>query len=466
MSSANINRLYSEPRALQLDEDSWEDLLTLIEDGQVIPVVGSGVVTRADDQSLFYPWLAGQVAKRLGVAPDRLPADPDLSAVAAEYIRNERDRNALYLRIARILRDECPAPGQSLLDLASISAFNLYLTTTFDPLLERALNDVRYSRESGTKVFAFSPEAECTDLPWPRRELPGTNVFHLLGRVSSIPEYVAWEEDLLDFICALNKQMPVMECLGRDLKEHGLLLIGLEFSDWVVRFFLRVSKQQPLSTPQVQAYIADRDDFAPGSLVLFLSAVSRDIRVVHHDPIAFCAELAKRWNARPQAQSAPTRLHLPPISAAIPPGAIFVSYAREDEAAAASLVAGLQAGGCTVWYDLQRMQAGENWENALEDEVKEGCSLFLSVISNTTQATRESYYHAERNWAAERVQRMADGEVFYIPVVIDMSDDFPPLREPRSFRHKQATRLIGGVVTPDFVARIRALQQKAMEERR
>jgi hypothetical protein len=53
--------------APNLDEDFWEDLLTLIDEGKVIPVIGAGVVTRSDDQRLFYPWLAQRLAERLGI---------------------------------------------------------------------------------------------------------------------------------------------------------------------------------------------------------------------------------------------------------------------------------------------------------------------------------------------------------------------------------------------------------------
>ncbi len=447
-----------------LDEDFWEDLLTLIEEGKVIPVIGAGVVTRADDDGLFYPWLARRLAERLGISLDTRSAAVDLNDVATAHLLKGGDNNVLYTRLARILRDECPAPGQSLLDLASISAFNLYLTTTFDQLLQKALDSVRKGGTSATSVYAFSPGAKTKDLPARRRDLPGTTVFHLLGRVSSMPEYVVWEEDMLEFIFALNKHMPVMERLGRDLKEHGLLFLGLHFSDWLVRFFLRVSKQEPLSTPRVhRAYLADGpEDFSPQSLVLFFGAVSRDIHVMRQDPVLFCSELARRWKARHPDREDGTKLSLPATSPEMPRGAIFISYAREDETAAAAIVRDLQNAGCTVWYDRDRLQAGQDWHNSLEDEVKRRCGLFLSVISRTTEATRESYYHLERNWAASRAERIAHDEEFYIPVVIDDSP-LAASREPRHFQHIQATRLTGGAVTPDFAEWVLGLQAESDE---
>jgi hypothetical protein len=446
-----------------LDEDFWEDLLFLIEERKVIPVIGAGVVTRGDDQGLFYPWLARRLAERLGIPLETGRAEINLNDVATAHLLNHGKYNDLYIRLARILQAECPAPGQSLLDLASISAFNLYLTTTFDPLLQKALDSARYGGAGATTVYAFSPREKSKDLPERRRDLPGTTVFHLLGRVSSMPGYVVWEEDMLEFILSLNRHMPVMERLGRDLKEHGLLVLGLQFSDWLVRFFLRVSKQERLSASRVhRAYLADApDDFSPQSLVLFFGAVSPDIHVMRQDPVAFSAELARRWKARHPDDDWSATLRLPASTTEMPRGAVFVSYAREDEAAAANVVRGLKGAGCTVWYDRERLQVGQHWHNSLEDEVKVRCGLFLSVISRTTEATRESYYHLERNWAASRAERMAPNEEFYIPVVID---DAPlaTAREPRCFHHIQATQLPGGAITPEFAERLLGLQRKAM----
>lgn len=447
---------------LELDDDFWEDLLILLDEGKVIPVIGSGVVTMGQDQSPFYPWLAKRLADKLGIPPEKPGDRGDLNTVATLHLLNRGDGNALYTRIARILRDECPMPGKALMDLASVSAFNLFLTTTFDPLLQRAIDLTRYGGQPLTNVYAFSPKTHLIDLPLSRNELEGTTVFHLLGQVSSIPDYVVWEEDMLEFMFALYDKLDMMERLGSVLKDHGLLFLGLNFSDWLVRFFLRVSKQEPLSTPKVhRAYLAESPDaFPSNSLVMFFGAVSRDIQVMKQDPGQFCSELARRWQARHPENATAPRLSLPAVvDDEIPKGAIFISYAREDEQSVVQLVRGLRDAGCILWYDRERLRAGDNWHNQLEDAVKRRCGIFLSVISNTTQSTRESYYHLERNWAAQRAERIAHDEEFYIPIVIDES----PLgasREPRVFHNIQATRLMGGSITDHFSRRVYELQQR------
>ena len=271
---------------------------------------------------------------------------------------------------------------------------------------------------------------------------------------------------MLEFIFALNKHMPMLERLGRDLKEHGLLILGLNFSDWLVRFFLRVTKQERLSSIRVHcAYLDDGPNQPiPDSMVLFFGAVSRDIHVMRQNPQAFCAELARRWKLRHPDSETPSKAALPPSDSVIRRGAVFISYAREDEGAAARLVQGLQARGVIVWYDRERLQAGEHWHNTLEDEVKKHCGLFLSVISDTTENTRESYYHLERNWAAARAERLSLGEEFYLSVIIDDTPS-PPGREPRIAHQTQAVSLPDGEVSEDFAKRVLALQIKLLSSR-
>jgi hypothetical protein len=210
------------------------------------------------------------------------------------------------------------------------------------------------------------------------------------------------------------------------------------------------------------AYLDDgSDERIPDSMVLFFGAVSRDIHVMRQNPQAFCAELARRWKLRHPDPGPSAKAILPPADLEMKHGAVFISYAREDESAAARLVQGLQARGVVVWYDRERLQAGEHWENTLEDEVKIRCGLFLSVVSETTESTRESYYHRERYWAAARAEHLSPGEEFYLSVIIH-DTPIPPAREPRVSQRTQAVSLPDGEATEDFARRVLALQTKVL----
>ncbi len=449
--------------AIPIDSDFWEDLLIFIEEGRVIPVIGESVVTFGDDGQNLYRWLAKRLADKLQVPLESLPEIPTLNDVVVRHLLNGGSRNIIYTRLHRILRDECPAPGTLLRELASISAFNLFLTTTFDPLLESALNATRYGGKTQTVRRSFFPEAGDKDLPARKADLTRATVYHLLGCVSSSPEYVVWEEDALEFVCGLHQHLPVMEKLARDLKEHGLLILGLNFSDWLVRFFLRITKQSRLSESRTNTEVltVGSRGAAPESMVLFFGGVSRNIQVVAADPTEFVAELVRRWREKHPLEEGTVAEYVLPPELEMPAGAIFMSYAREDEEAARRLKAGLERHGCVVWYDRERLKPGGNWANHLQDEVKGRCSLFLSVVSRTTENAPAGYFHQERNWAAEWSAMFSEGEEFYVPVIIDDSP-LPAKREPRSFRNVQATILPDGEVTEEFGRYLYALQQKRM----
>lgn len=446
---------------LPTDDDFWEDLVALVEEGRVIPVVGQRAVTFGDSDSPLYPWLALRLAERLQVERAKLSETPTLNEVVCRHLLSGGARNVIYTRLHRILRDECPAPGATLQELAAIPAFNLLVTTAFDPLLEQALNAARYGGKQLTHVCRFFPES-AEDLPTRKRDLSRATVYHLLGRISPDPQYVVWEEDTLEFMCALNQRLEtVMEKLARDLKEHGLLILGLNFSDWLVRFFLRIAKQGRLSEsrPQTEYLAEDPTGEAADSMVMFFGGLSRNIQVVNCDPTEFIAELARRWREKHPPNEPVEAAFVAPPESEMPAGAIFISYAREDETAVIRLKAGLERHGCVCWYDRERLKPGGNWHNELEDAVKKRCALFLSVVSQTTENAAEGYFHQERNWAAERKGVFSDDEEFYIPVVIDDS----PLgtrREPRVFRQIQATRLVDGEVTAEFGEHLRLLQDK------
>lgn len=448
------------------NDDFWEDLLDLIEGGNVLPVVGQGVTTIGPDDALLAPWLAQRLAERLSIPATALPPQPSLNDVVCQHLVNGNGRDKVYTRLFRILRDEAPRPGLTLDRLAGIGGFRLFVSTTCDSLLQQAINTHRHGGQSVTRVCAYSPEAEVKDLPARRQALTGSTVYHILGKVSQVGDYVAWEEDMLEFICGLHQHMPVLPNLARDLADPNLqvLVLGLGFDDWLVRFFLRVVRQSRLSTGLSRVdYLADGPaERLPASLVLFFGSVVKHVQVVPCEPREFVAELAGRWAVRHPAGRPFTAGPTAPPPAEMPRGALFVSYAREDEPAVRQLKAGLECQGCTVWYDRERLQSGMNFHHQLEDEVKAKCALFLSVISRTTESQAEAYFHLERNWAAQRAERYADSDraEFYHPVIVDDLDPGAVHREPRLFSGAQRTRLHGGVVPPEFGQRLFALQRR------
>src|SRR5688500_2851040 len=166
-----------------LDEDAWEDLLNFIEEKRVIPIVGPELlkVETETGPRLLYDWIAEKLAAKLGVDTARLPAPCSLNDVVCWYLAGHGRREDTFTRMRTILREATFAPPRALRQLAEISDFDLFVSTTFDSLLETAINAERFGGASSTEVVGYTPN-RVADLPCEREQLQRPLVYHLLGR--------------------------------------------------------------------------------------------------------------------------------------------------------------------------------------------------------------------------------------------------------------------------------------------
>jgi len=233
------------------DEDIWEDLLVYIEEERVIPIVGpaSSTVLANGRTIALEDYVAGRLTSRLGLPSDALPPAPTLNEVVSLYLRRNGRREALYPRIRSIVQDAAFTTPKVLRQLAEIRQFNLFVTTAFDPLLETAINEVRFGGAPRTQTIAYAPN-NVRDLETSKRSLIAPTVFHLFGKLSASPSYAISDEDLLEFLNALQSESRRPERLFDELENNHLLIVGGNFSDWVARMFLRAAKRRRLSDPR------------------------------------------------------------------------------------------------------------------------------------------------------------------------------------------------------------------------
>src|SRR5215831_13674138 len=66
--------------------------------------------------------------------------------------------------------------------------------------------------------------------------------------------------------------------------------------------------------------------------------------------------------------------------ATMPAGAVFLSYASEDAAAAERIAAALRAAGIEVWFDKSELRGGDAWDRQIRERIHD-CRLFIAVIS-------------------------------------------------------------------------------------
>jgi hypothetical protein len=278
----------------------------------------------------------------------------------------------------------------------------------------------------------------------------------LFGKYSTTPSYVICDEDELEFICALQTDARRPERLFDELEQHHLLILGEDFPDWLTRFFLRTTRQHRLlDRRDFVEFLADNRTHRDHKLVSFLKHFSKPTRIcAQGSSVEFVDELWRRWKERnPEEAIRQSQPKIPPPPE-MPDGAVFISYASEDLRAVEELKAGLDAAGLIVWFDRERLQAGDSFDHRINHNIR-NCSYFLPVLSRNTETRFEGYFRREWNCATNRAKGIDPNLAFIIPVVVDDTRQF--VHVPDDFLRLHLAQLPEGRVTAEFKDRMQKL---------
>ena len=242
--------------------------------------------------------------------------------------------------------------------------------------------------------------------------------------------------------------------------------MGLNFADWLLRFFVQVVKHQPLSElAGSELFVfenlepAERD-----KVIVYFSRLTKQIRVLPGEPPEFIAQLFTRWRRKhPPRVPDPYHMKKAHREKHRTPGGIFVSYASSDLEIARYIVSQLQKAGCLVWFDKEQIQPGENWEEVTAAKPSRTvAALFLSIILRSQRSATRKLRHLrqERKLAAKRRGKLADNAIFYLPVRVDQGEPLIPENEPLGTGRIQGVRRAGGHLDEDFIGYLREKQRE------
>src|SRR5215510_12729383 len=109
----------------------WDQLLQLIEEGKVVPVIGQDLLTLPEStgHALFYPFLAERLARYLKVPADNLPKGGELNEVACRYLAKGKPIQHIYAALKTVAAESEALPiPEPLLRIASIRPLALFVT--------------------------------------------------------------------------------------------------------------------------------------------------------------------------------------------------------------------------------------------------------------------------------------------------------------------------------------------------
>ena len=398
---------------------AWERLIGLIAERKVVPVIGQDLlqVQTPLGEMALYRFVALRAAERLGLDPPPADTANPLHAVAAQHLENRGDWLDIYSTVCEVIGEtEGFEPPRTLIDLAAIEPLSLFVSTTFDPFMQRALNRARYGGDDATRVLAFTP-GRTKDLPDATYDTSVATVFHLFGRYSISPEYAVTEEDTLEFMHLLQSDVKRPQNLFRELAQRDLLMIGNSFTDWVGRFFIRLTKQERVwMTATRSRFVADERVRNDSSLLAFLRQSPYVKVYTEGSPAQFVTELHRRWSER-AAQLERERKTEERTPFQIEPGSVFVSYASDDRPFAKAVAGALAAEGLDVWFDQQELASGDDFERKIVSAI-DRCAVFVPVISKAC-TQRRRFFFSEWRAAIDVSKKAGWTSRFLMPVVVD-----------------------------------------------
>jgi hypothetical protein len=404
----------------------------------VVPILGADLLTLSGEatETLLYPLLAKKLAERLSVDGDGLAAGSELQDVSRRYLAKSRDVQEIYRSLRVVFRELEPIPiPEALQKLARIPRLKLFVTTTFDVLIERAVDCERFDGQRQTLAFAYAP-SDRQDLPPEFARLGRPGVFHLMGRLSGTPHtFAVTREDTLEFMESLQTRPPGF--LFDKLRDTDLLFLGSPLSAWLCRLLAQ-------GTP---------DQEAP---VLFVDRGRGSIEApAVESAVAFVRELERRWT-----EFSPEEDAVPPLladSLGAPAGAVFVSCVVEDRSAGESLRDALDRAGVDVILDHDDAPLAPRWEKRLKSSLALS-SAFVPVVSERSGKANRRFLQGEWVEAILEAGRAAPSGRFVLPVALDDTARESPAIA-REFGDLKWERLPGGKPSSEFVKTLIELQR-------
>jgi hypothetical protein len=155
---------------------------------------------------------------------------------------------------------------------------------------------------------------------------------------------------------------------------------------------------------------------------------------------------------------------VPHLEPTMPPGAVFISYARTQKDGDISDDAGfarrirdtLQFLEIDVWLDESGLGSGDEYERKIQRYIR-NCSIFMPIISQTTEERQEGYFRKEWYWAAQRLLEFTGTtRKFVMPIVVD-DTPLETAKVPDEFRKFQWITAPEGVIPPVSVENIKVI---------
>lgn len=419
-------------------QDDWNDLLKLIHEKTLTPVVGQEMFKYKQNNELLLldSYLSNKLLEKFEVKDRSAGTLTDsvnylLIEKKAEYENISEDIITYLDTLIKTTDFEFPL----ITDLLKITDLKYFVNTTvFYDILEKKIKEVREQQAPDYKNFSpyslFSFEQDLT-------KLSKSFVFNMFGSLEKDPAIS--EDDLLEFTSKFSEKISIAPNLVIALQNNNMLFLGCSYPEWMTRFVLRLLTIQALNEwgtgkPRRKIYVInDKSEFSEEQ-----NKILKNYNVVSFEgsTTEFMTQLSQQWRKKFEE-----------------PKSIFLSYTRGDKEAVENLKKGLeQIGNVRCWYDNEDLELAAKWRNEIIIEIDKA-DLFVPLISNNSL---EHKGFVEKEWDAAyntNVLKKKTAE-YLIPIVIDDTDPYDK-RVPKEFTELNIGKVPQGNPDEKFINKIK-----------
>ena len=397
------------------EEPLWDKLIQQIIEGNVIPVIGADMLM--DSKINLHDFVISKIAKTYHVASQpksfsELVYDPDY--------KKQFEKDQIYYQVNDLFRNFQNVCSKRLERLLSIRQFPFVITTSFTPVVERAMRAV-WKDELRVMRFNNNP-AQNQDIK-NGTDISKPTIYYMFGKVGDgAHRYVLTDTDMLDFVASWlsgdNRARPKILC--NELKDKYLLMLGNNYSDWLFRFIWYSMRKQNLERGSMLAY-----DQLDDELINFLERTKTFTKQNTSDVID---QLISRLERKlPEYEE--TKFDRPEENVDV-----FISYSRRDSAIAERIYEQLTKQGKRVWYDKKNISEGGNFMEEIRKAIRTAKYFIPIFTENITSEKGEP--HVYRNEWDEAVQiAISMGRTYIIPLAEETFDFYRAAIPERMQQH-------------------------------
>lgn len=397
-----MNKIFS-------DQYDWDELLDLIAEKKLTPVLGKEMYTFKDGDKLAP--LDNYLSQKILELHKISDCHGFSLSEAVNYLEIEKEIKTMDIirKLKSIVKDinfELPLLSEFL----NITDLKYFINTAvYNTVLENKIYEARKQKTNSINFSISESISKCPDLT----TLTEPFVFNVFGSLLNTVDPALSEEDLLEYTGSFREKMSSDPNIVNALKNKSLLFLGCSFPDWMVRFALRLLSNEPLHDWGSKRTVIIVND--PSDLRKQQNSFLKNYDVITYEGSTseFVNELSSQWKKRNPTDGKNR--------------SIFLSYTRADMQAVENLKKGIeQIGNITCWYDKRELEPGDDWREKIVVSIRKA-DLFMPLISANSLEHEDGY--VQKEWLQgtnEWVFRNADKKAgkYLIPVIIDDSKSY------------------------------------------